>query len=89
MLVTAMRLPALAQSTITNVSPSAAWGGDPVTITGTGFGATQNNSYVQIGGNNLTVASWSDTQIQGTLNRNVTAAATTVKANVGGVWSNS
>jgi alpha-glucosidase (family GH31 glycosyl hydrolase) len=59
---------------ITSVSPSTAAAGQQVTVTGTGFGATQNSSYLTFsdGGTNwgapadeatFTVDSWSDTAI--------------------------
>jgi YD repeat-containing protein len=49
--------------TITNVSPVVGYIGTTVTITGSGFGATQSNSTLGFNGVTATPASWSDTQI--------------------------
>ena len=49
--------------TITNFSPSSGAVGATVTITGSGFGATQSSSTVQFYGVSAAVTSWSDTQI--------------------------
>jgi RHS repeat-associated protein len=50
--------------TITSLSPTVGGGGNPVTITGTGFEATQGpSSQVIISGGGAAIRSWSDTQI--------------------------
>jgi hypothetical protein len=71
--------------TITSVSWSGI-AGTPVTIAGTGFGATQGSGQVWLGSANGVVSSWSDTQIVAT----VAAGATSGNAQVlqNGVWSN-
>jgi hypothetical protein len=48
---------------ISGVTPSPSPVGSNVTIVGTGFGATQGNGVVQIGGVQATVTSWSNTSI--------------------------
>jgi RHS repeat-associated protein len=50
---------------ITAVSPTSGVVGEQVTITGTGFGATQGGSTISLNGTNVVVASWSDTSIVG------------------------
>jgi hypothetical protein len=53
---------------ITSVTPTSGIPGvTPITITGSGFGATPGNGYVQLGTQNGTVTSWSDTQIVATV----------------------
>jgi len=49
--------------TVTGVSPSNIDSGESVTITGTGFGASQGTSFVKIGNDEQTVTSWGDTSI--------------------------
>ena len=50
---------------ITSFSPTAGPEGTPVTIKGSGFGATQGNSTVAFGGGkSANIASWSDTQVE-------------------------
>jgi len=48
---------------VTAISPTSGPVGTSVTVTGTGFGATQSNSTVAFGGTNAAVTSWSDTHI--------------------------
>jgi len=61
--------------------------GTQVTITGTGFGASQGNGKVWLGSTYGVVVSWSDTQVVA----NVASSSNTGVAQVlqGGVWSNS
>lgn len=57
-------LPLTATSlSITSITPSQVDDGETFTITGTGFGATQGLSLVQVGGVTQTITSWSDTSI--------------------------
>jgi RHS repeat-associated protein len=51
------------QPAITALSPSSGQNGTQVTITGSGFGATQSNSTVLFNGMPPSVNNWSDTQI--------------------------
>jgi hypothetical protein len=48
---------------ITGISPNAVAPGMQMTITGTGFGATQGSGFVATANTNGNVVSWSDTQI--------------------------
>ena len=71
---------------ITNVTPTTAIAGTQITVTGTGFGASQGGGNVWLGSTYGVVVSWSDTQI-------VANVATGSKSGVaqvlqGGVWSN-
>jgi len=50
---------------VTGISPGVGPVGTTVTITGTGFGATQSNSIAGFYGATASVTSWSDTQIVG------------------------
>ncbi len=53
---------------ITSVAPtSGVPGSTQVTITGSGFGATQGSGFLQLGTQNGVVSSWSDTQIVATV----------------------
>jgi hypothetical protein len=54
---------------ITSITPSQIDSGESFTITGTGFGATQGLSLVQIGGVTQTPTSWSDSSITCTATR--------------------
>ena len=49
--------------TITGISPSSGPIGTNVTISGSGFGATQGSSAVSLNGTNATIFTWSDTSI--------------------------
>src|SRR5262249_52641931 len=49
--------------TITNVSPVVGYIGTTVTITGSGFGASQSNSTLSFNGVTVTPATWADTHI--------------------------
>src|SRR5262249_24127003 len=53
--------------TVTTVAPSSAHRGDPVTIAGTGFQATQGASTVTFHGSAAAPTSWSDTSISTTV----------------------
>jgi uncharacterized protein YjdB/N-acetylneuraminic acid mutarotase len=68
---------------ITSVSPTIAAPGEQVTVTGTGFGATQN--WVYLGSLLGNVVSWSDTQIVATVTVNSTNGYVTVGSHTGEV----
>ena len=53
--------------TITGISQSIGPIGTSVTVTGTGFGATQSNSFLSFFGATATITNWSDTQITATV----------------------
>src|SRR5260370_4827759 len=69
---------------VTNISPSFGPPGTSVTITGTGFGATQSNSSIGFYGATVTPTSWSDTQIVATFPSG--ASSGQVNVEVGGMW---
>lgn len=71
---------------ITSISPDSGKVGDTVTITGTGFGATQDTSTVKFVGTTATVVSWSDTSIVVKV-PNITSTGDVI-VNVGGTDSN-
>ncbi|MGV8124355.1 MAG: beta strand repeat-containing protein [Candidatus Xenobiia bacterium LiM19] len=77
---------------ITNINPSTvpAATAMAITITGTGFGATQGTSYVSFGTTQVTtVTSWSATSIVLNTPATLAAGTTAVTVTVGGVASNS
>lgn len=63
---------------ITSVSPSSGVVGTPVTISGSGFGATQSSSVVEIGGVPVSATSWSNSQIVVTVPSNALTGPVTV-----------
>ena len=71
---------------IASVTPTTAIAGTQITITGTGFGASQGSGNVWLGSTYGVVVSWSDTQVVA----NVASGSQTGVAQVlqGGVWSN-
>ena len=73
--------------TISSVSPTSGVAGTSVTITGTGFGATQGSGQVWLGSMSGNVTSWNDTQIVATVASGATSGTAQVLQN--GVWSNS
>jgi hypothetical protein len=68
------------------ISPTSGPVGTQVTITGTGFGATQGSGLVWIGTKYAAVVSWSDTQVVATVATGSATGGTQVYQN--GVWSN-
>jgi hypothetical protein len=72
---------------ISGVTPSSGAVGTAITISGTGFGATQGASSVWLGSRPLMPTSWSDTQIAGTIPSGATPGGLQVLR--GGVLSNS
>src|ERR1700733_8008257 len=71
---------------ITGVSPTSGAVGTIVTITGSGFGATQGSGNVWLGSTYGVVGSWSDAQVVAMIAS--AAKSGTVKVLQGGVWSN-
>ncbi len=71
---------------ITSVSPNSGAPGTSVTITGTGFGSTQGNGTVWLGGANGQVVSWSNTQIVAVVAASALTGVVRVEQN--GVLSN-
>lgn len=73
---------------VTSVSPTSGIpGSTQVTITGSGFGASQGSGYVQIGTLSGVVNSWSNTQIVATVPTGSQNGA--VQVSQGGLYSNS
>ena len=63
---------------VSGVSPSSGLRGSQITITGSGFGASQGTSTLSIGSTPCPVVSWSDTQIQCTVPATAVSGAVTV-----------
>jgi hypothetical protein len=63
---------------ITSISPSSGMVATPVTINGTGFGASQSNSVVEFGGATATATSWTNSQIIASVPANAVTGAVTV-----------
>jgi hypothetical protein len=72
---------------IASVTPTNAVAGTQITITGSGFGATQGSGNVWLGTNYGVVANWSDTQIVASVASGSKSGNAAVLQ--GGVWSNS
>jgi Bacterial Ig-like domain (group 2)/IPT/TIG domain/Beta-propeller repeat/Galactose oxidase, central domain len=71
---------------IASVNPNPTAAGTQVTITGTGFGATQGSGVVWLGSTNGVVVGWSDTQVTATVASNALSGIVRIQQN--GVWSN-
>ena len=71
---------------INNIAPTSGPVGTAVTINGTGFGSSQGNSTVWIGGANATVTGWSDTQVQASVAGSALTGVAKLQEN--GIWSN-
>jgi hypothetical protein len=71
---------------IKNVNPTGGAAGTAVTATGSGFGSTQGNGSVSIGGAPGIVTGWSDTQVVASVASS--AVSGVVKVQQGGIWSN-
>ena len=67
--------------TITNISPTSGPVGVPVTITGTGFGASQGSSTVALNGTAAVATSWSDTTVVAVVPAAASSGAFTVTVN--------
>jgi hypothetical protein len=74
-------------ATITQISPNSGLPGTQVTITGSGFGATQANGMVSLGTAAAVVDSWSDGQVVATVANGSNTGNAQILQN--GVWSNS
>ncbi len=76
--------------TVTSVSPSPALPGTTITITGTGFGATNDaTDAVLLDGTSLAIASWSDTLVKAVLPAAKPSGTYPVVVQVDGVASSS
>jgi uncharacterized protein YjdB len=71
---------------ITGISPNNGSAGTVVTVTGSGFGATQGSGNVWIGSTYGSVAGWSDTQVVASVASNAVSGIVKIEQN--GTWSN-
>jgi len=71
---------------ITSVDPASGTAGTSVTVTGTGFGATQGTGTVLLGSTAGTVVSWSDTEVVATVASTALTGVARIQQN--GTWSN-
>jgi hypothetical protein len=72
---------------VSTVAPQSGAAGTQVTITGTGFGASQGTSMAWLGSTKANVVSWSDTVVVATVAPGSTTGTAQVQRS--GVWSNS
>ncbi len=77
----------VATPTVSGVSPASGTTGTQVTVTGSGFGATQGNGAVWLGTAYGAVVSWADGQVVATVAAGAGSGVAQVMQN--GVWSNS
>jgi len=77
-------------ATVTSIEPTYGLVGTavPITIIGTGFGASQGSNTVTAGGKAATVSSWSNTSISATVPGTLPSGAANVVVNVNGAGSN-
>ena len=71
---------------VTGVSPNSGAPGIVVTITGNGFGNSQENGIVWLGSTSGEIIAWSNTQILAAVSSNAVSGVARVQQN--GVWSN-
>jgi uncharacterized protein YjdB len=71
---------------ITGVTPNSGGPGTSVTISGTGFGSSQGNGVVWLGGVNGQVMTWSDTKVVAAVAANALTGVVRIEQN--GVFSN-
>ncbi len=71
---------------ISNITPTSGVPGTQVTITGSGFGATQSNGLVLLGNTAGVVTNWSDGQVVATVPPGAASGNAQILQN--GVWSN-
>jgi IPT/TIG domain/Glucodextranase, domain B len=74
---------------ISSLSQPLGPGGTPITISGTGFGATQGASLVTFGSATTSVSSWADTSVTATVPNSLAAGNLNITVTVGGISSNS
>ncbi len=67
---------------VTGVSPTSGPAGSQITVTGTGFGATQGTSSIKINSVAATVVTWSDTQIVATVPQTLTGLLQVTVSNI-------
>jgi hypothetical protein len=71
---------------ISSVSPNSGGAGTIVTITGTGFGATQGDGSVLLGSTAAQVIGWSNNQVVASVASNAVSGVAQIEQN--GIWSN-
>jgi len=71
---------------ISAITPNSGPVGTVVSISGSGFGASEGNGYVSIGGATATVLQWSDTFVVASVGNGAVSGVVKVQQN--GVWSN-
>jgi hypothetical protein len=71
---------------VASVSPTSGSPGATVTITGSGFGASQGTGTVLLGSTGGQVVSWTDTQVVATVASNSLTGVVRIQQN--GIWSN-
>jgi hypothetical protein len=71
---------------ISSVSPTSGTAGTVVTITGSGFGASQGSGTLMLGSATGIVSTWTDTQVVAAVSAN--AATGSVRIEQNGIWSN-
>jgi len=71
---------------ITSISPNNGAAGTVVTVTGSGFGASQGSGTVWIGSSFGSVLGWSDTQVVASVAANAVSGIAKIEQN--GTWSN-
>ena len=71
---------------VAGISPNSGSSGTVVTVTGSGFGATQGSGNVWIGSTSGVVVSWSDTQVEASVAANAVSGIVKIQQN--GTWSN-
>lgn len=74
---------------ISSISPSRADRGTTITISGSNFGDSQNDSIVTISGTSMAVSSWSGTSIRATVPTGISKGAKSIVVTVNGNQSNS
>jgi len=74
---------------ISSISPNRADRGATITIKGSNFGDSQNDSSATIGGTLMTIKSWSDTSIKATIPLGISKGRKSVQVTVSGNKSNS
>lgn len=74
-------------ATITAVAPQIGTGGDLVSLTGSGFGASQGTSTLTLGGVTINAITWADNQVQFEIPDDVTAGTRDLALAIEGVWA--
>jgi hypothetical protein len=84
--VSVLAPPTVVAPSLANITPASGSAGTQVTITGSGFGASQGRGVVWLGTTLATVVSWSDSQVVASVKSGSTTGAAQIQQ--GGVASN-